>query len=422
VRATLEIKALRGKEVMNRIIFVVAIALGAAGCGTAPGPSGPEACESKVERIDRALAHAAEFLAQKQCEDGGWRSEKYGPFKDGGSLTPPVLNALLRVPLARESFACKKGLDYLTRLVRPDGSVDEGPHGLSYPVYTAALAVIVLSRPDQVALAKARAGWLAYLKARQLTEPLGWSPTDRPYGGWGFSSGLPRKPNPKEEPPALTESNLSATVFALEALRAAGVSASDPALQKALVFVQRCQNCTASAPAADAKFDDGGFFFIYDDAARNKAGAAGTDSAGRQRFRSYGSTTADGLRSLVLCGLAPDHPRVAAARHWLQTNFRADHHPGAYRQDREPNRDAVYYYYCYSVAQALGLLDHGDQKPDEADSRALALVDALLERQHPDGSWENPAVAVREDDPLVATSLAACALASCRDTLARLGP
>jgi hypothetical protein len=38
----------------------------------------------------------------------------------------------------------------------------------------------------------------------------------------------------------------------------------------------------------------------------------------------------------------------------------------------------------------------------------------LLKRQRDDGSWSNPAVLVREDDPLVATSLAMRALADCR--------
>ena len=35
------------------------------------------------------------------------------------------------------------------------------------------------------------------------------------------------------------------------------------------------------------------------------------------RYHSYGSPTADGVRALVRCGLAHDHPRVLAARAWL---------------------------------------------------------------------------------------------------------
>ena len=107
----------------------------------------------------------------------------------------------------------------------------------------------------------------------------------------------------------MTESNLSATVTALEALRAAGITASDPDVRKALLFCERCQNF-GDEPA----FDDGGFHFIYDDGVRNKAGVAGMDRQGRERYVSYGSATADGFRALLNCGLPRDHPRVAAAR------------------------------------------------------------------------------------------------------------
>src|SRR5262249_19120695 len=126
------------------------------------------------------------------------------------------------------------------------------------------------------------------------------------------------------------------------------VAVNDPAVRKALLFIERCQNF-GDEPA----FDDGGFHFIYDDAVRNKAGVAGTDPQGRDRFASYGSTTADGLRVLLLCGLPLDHPRVAAAKGWLETNFNAAAHPGRYAPGREALRPALYYYYACSVAQAL---------------------------------------------------------------------
>ena len=36
-----------------------------------------------------------------------------------------------------------------------------------------------------------------------------------------------------------------------------------------------------------------------------------------------------GCERLLLCGFAGDHPRVAAAWHWVANNFAADSHPGA---------------------------------------------------------------------------------------------
>ena len=139
------------------------------------------------------------------------------------------------------------------------------------------------------------------------------------------------------------------------------------------------------------------------------------DSAGRERYVSYGSTTADGLRALLACGLPLDHPRVAAAREWLQENYSADRHPGRYAKERESARPAVYYYYCCSVAQALKAAGVKELPTEAGKVRwAEVLAEALLQRQRKDGSWVNPAVAVREDDPVVATCLAVTALAACR--------
>ena len=38
------------------------------------------------------------------------------------------------------------------------------------------------------------------------------------------------------------DADLSSTLFAIGALRIAGVAAEDPAIRKALTFVERCQN------------------------------------------------------------------------------------------------------------------------------------------------------------------------------------
>ena len=45
---------------------------------------------------------------------------------------------------------------------------------------------------------------------------------------------------------------------------------------------------------------------------------------------------------------------------------------------------------------------------------AAALTAELKKRQRDDGSWANPVELVRENDPLVATANAVCALAKCR--------
>jgi squalene-hopene/tetraprenyl-beta-curcumene cyclase len=382
------------------------------GCGGARSDSPGQTSEVSesfaiLKRKDRALAAATKYLIDHQDADGAWRSDVYGVFKDGPSLTPLVLDTLLAMPRsARSEAACQKGAEYLARMVRADGTIDEGPHGLSYPVYTAVFAVRALSRPQMAEFRTARDVWLRFLRQRQLTEELGWQPADKPYGGWGYSHQVPRKPKPGEPVLPLTESNLSATTFALEALQAAGCPSDDPAFRKALGFVKRCQNFSDHL-SQDITFDDGGFFFIYDDAVRNKAGTAGKDRYGRERFSSYGSTTADGLRSLIMCGLPLDHPRVRAALAWLERNFEPSIHPGRYAKDREMNRQAVYFYYSLSLAKAFHRAKPSQNWTEE-------MAENLLTRQQENGSWINSAVAVREDDPVVATCLAAQALELCR--------
>jgi squalene-hopene/tetraprenyl-beta-curcumene cyclase len=198
-------------------------------------------------------------------------------------------------------------------------------------------------------------------------------------------------------------------VFAVEALRAAGSPADDPPFGKALTFVRRCQNY---ADNPDPDFDDGGFFFMYGDPLRNKAGVAGIDRTGRERYTSYGSMTADGLRALLACGVPPHDGRVLAARRWLRDHFSAALHPGRFAAGRAAMQASIYYYWCWSLARAL--VTTGDL----VEHRAEALAEELLRRQRPDGAWVNTAFEVREDDPLVATPFAVGALTDARRTLA----
>jgi squalene-hopene/tetraprenyl-beta-curcumene cyclase len=360
---------------------------------------------------DLALAAAVRFLLDRQSPDGAWRSDTYGAFKEGDALTPLVLHTLQAAPTDPAVMAAvRHATAFLAALAR-SGIIDAGPFGLSYPVYTAALTVLALCRAGDAAQETALGAWLAYLRERQLTEALGWQAADPEYGGWGYAAGLPRKPAPGQPAPPYTESNLSATVLAVEALRAAGCPRDAPALAQALGFVCRCQNHAADHAGHDPAFDDGGFYFIPGDPQRNKAGPAGVDGAGRPRFASYGSMTADGLRALLACGLTDADARVRAARHWLEEHFTVAHHPGRFPAARQAIRASVYYYYCWSLAQALTASGADTVATPAGPVRwDAALAEELQRRQHPDGSWSNDAVEVREDDPILATALAAGAL------------
>lgn len=325
------------------------------------------------------LTRGVRFLLTQQSPDGGWRSDVYAQFKDGTALTPLVLTALQDAgPFADTAAERKKASAWVAKFTRPDGTIDEGPDGLPYPVYTAALSVIALSHPECREHLTARGAWLKYLLARQLTEQNGWSPDDAHYGGWGYYPDLPKKPAPGQSVPAqhLLESNLSATTFALDALAAAG-GLTDRVREPAAVCMGRL--------TAD------GIHFVAGDPLRNKAGVI-TDAAGRVKYREYGSVQMDAERAAALLGLP-----------WNRTAGKVafDRHPGDYPPEREANRDAVYFYFARSAAKALG-------------RRAVGLPESLLAKQRADGSWSNPAELVRENDPVLATAYAVSALAECR--------
>ncbi|MGO9113981.1 MAG: hypothetical protein ACLP9L_32595 [Thermoguttaceae bacterium] len=378
---------------------------------SAETPTGGES----ARRADVALQKAARYLVARQSPDGAWRSETYGAMRDGPSLTPLVMSALLFLPQAGAEgrTALGKGADYLAGFVGDDGRLKVQARELLFPVYTAASAsrvlVLVQRSPRNV---RGQQAWLAYLRGRQLNESLGWQPADPEYGGWGYALDVPRKPAPGNPKELLHESNLAATVFALAALRSAKVPAGDPAYAQSLAFVKRCQNFSDDPAAADPKFDDGGFFFIPGDAAQNKAGAAGTDRFGHTRFYSYGTMTADGLRALLRCGLAEDHPRVVAARKWLTRNFSAAHNPGRFAADRAVIQDATWYYWTWAASHAF-LAVHLERfhAGDGLIAWPEAFARELLGRQRPDGSWVNRFTDAKEDDPLISTSWAAAALA-----------
>jgi squalene-hopene/tetraprenyl-beta-curcumene cyclase len=393
-----------------RTLPLLFLAACAAGCPRAapPGPPRP----GLTGRIDRAAAAGVRFLLARQSPDGAWRSDVYGQFKAGDALTPLVLDALLALDRdAPLDGPRRRGSAWLAALAPGGAPADRDP--LIYPSYTAALAVRVLNDPRNAGHARARDAWRSALLRQQLTEQGGWSPADAEYGGWGYAAREPRKPGPGEPRDPLLPPNLSATAYAAAALRSAGGPGVREALAKALRFVGRCQNLPQgslkAAMSSDPAFDDGGFFFLPEDDGRNKAGA-GVDGAGRPRFHSYGSATADGLAALLACGAARDDPRVRAAVAWVRRHAKGRTHPGAFEPVCEAKRPALFFYYAASLASALAALG----EPAAHARLTGELAESLMGLQRPDGSWESPHALVREDDPVVATALALRALAACK--------
>lgn len=354
--------------------FAIVLLLALLGACRQPAgnPSSGSPSASPVSGPEDSIRRGLAFLAEQQSEDGAWRSKVVEPFKDGPSLTPVVLKVFVYTPdtlIGEQGDQIREaGESYLA------GLDEKALSELAFPVYSVSLGAAVLPEGEQ------RKRWLAFLRGHQLTEELGWSPDDIEYGGWGESIKPYRKPADKkpEERANYASPNISNTLFALAALRLSGIAADDPAVQKALKFVERCQNHPG----------DGGFFFSPVNLTQNKA----------KDRNSYGSTTADGLRALSLCGVAADEPRRQAAVKWLAENFEAEQVPGL-----KPD-SPIYFYYCWSLAHSWRYFE----KPDSTQVRELEQQ--LVKLQRADGSWSNSNPQMTENDPLVATSMAVSAL------------
>jgi hypothetical protein len=334
------------------------------------------------------LARAAEYLWSQQADDGGWHSPTYGLLRSGQALTPFVLEALLEIPPGVHSIPQAKvdrALAFIRSKTQSDGALGMADPGIpDYPNYSTALAVSALCRAR-------RPGWemqvqpmVAYLRAQQFTEQNGWHPADPVYGAWGMGGG-------RRTPPDTGHVDLSMTRYVLEALRDAGVPAPDRIFEQALVFVGRCQNFDPAHPVEA----DGGFFFSTTEFDTNKAGQNG------KRFRSYGTTTADGILALLALRRPSDDPRISAARRWLTAHHRDMEVPGFTGAAYQRWPQGLSFYYSSASAQVFRSLGN------EAGS---GLAEGLKRTQRRDGSWANPENLVKEDDPLIATGFAVRAL------------
>lgn len=390
-------------RLLPRMAAVLILSLHLIACAGQSEP--PDPIDVQMRRaLDRGMA----YLESQQRSNGSWRSESYAVHRDGWALTPLALKPLGYAPNTLATLGSwAKGRHFLQGILDEAGNVDPTVT-LSYPVYTASLTIAAMSRAFDEDSAALREACAEMLLAHQLNERLGWQTDDAAFGGWGYSARPLQRPADGAQAP-MFDADLSSTLFALGALRLAGVSADDPAIQDALVFVERCQNFTYGQAS---EFDDGGFFFTPTSDGPNKAGIAGSDAAGRTRFRSYGSMTADGLRALLRCGLSTDDARVVAARSWLDSHFDATANPGDFPEARRTDQASAYFYYAWSYAHAVRLMDTGTMRAADATAveHRRALAESILDRQRADGSWANEFSAMQEDDPIIATSLALGAL------------
>jgi squalene-hopene/tetraprenyl-beta-curcumene cyclase len=357
------------RRLAGGIVCGLVAAVLAAGPAIAAEKTGPDAAKLQASR-ERAI----NFLKTTQADDGSWTSST------APGISGLVTAGLLQAGLSVDDPAAQKALAHLSGFIQKDGGIyyEKSDHR-NYETSICLIAFDAANKDGRYSkiIADAR----EFLKKLQWDDSEGVNKDDVRFGGAGY--GRSQRPD------------LSNTAFLLDALKAAGVKADDPAMQNALVFVSRCQNLESeynTTPFA-SKVNDGGFY--YTPAAGGNSQAGKTDNDG---LRSYASMTYAGLKSMIYAGVKADDPRVKAAVAWLKKHYTLQENPGMGQQ-------GLFYYY-HTIAKALDAmkLDRMEDAHGNKHDWRKELGDHLLSLQSENGGWVNPEQRWMEGDPNLTTA------------------
>jgi len=359
---------------------------------------------------DAVYGKALDFLVSRQSSNGGF-GQIPGEGEGEVGITSMVVRALATAPepfRARGRAAAEKAVGYVLGCQQEDGSFTQGRSGLT--TYRTAMAIAALSAFDRARYAEQIKRAAAFLRTDQLDDGEGLDAKQAQHGGFGYG----------KTGRGGGGADLSNTHIALAALKDAGVPASDPVFQRALVFLRRCQNDSEVNDGVGIKpTGDGGF--AYEPGGRGGE----TNPDGTKSLPSYASMTYAGLLSLAFAGQGDDTRAVRAALGWIRANYTLEENRGlGTRSDPKGGQQGLYYYY-YTFAKCLAARGKGTVATEQGDRRwARDLWDALAARQRPDGSFVNQADGRHwEQDPVLCTAYALNAMADARPFVAApIGP
>ncbi|MDZ7616906.1 MAG: prenyltransferase/squalene oxidase repeat-containing protein, partial [Patescibacteria group bacterium] len=373
-------KAMRFFPVMTLTLVVLAFLAQRSPVGAADATKfGPD-----PDRYQATVDRAVQFLASNQATDGSV-SPQIG-------IGPTALAALsmIRSGVSPDDPQVAKSLEFLREYTQESGGIHAPGSRIS--VYETCIALVCFAEANRDGRYD---GMLKhadrFLRDGQWGENRDKEKSDVYYGGAGYGG--------------MSRPDLSNTAFLIEALKASGAKADDEAIQKALVFISRCQNLESehnTTPFA-GKVNDGGFYYTpvvgrQDEERQTAAGG----------LRSYGSMTYSGLKSMVYAGLNEDDPRVKATVQWIRDHYDVKNNPGM--------GDAGLYYYFHTFAKALdamGVDEVEDANGVKHDWRR-ELAEELASRQQENGSWVNSNTRWMEGDPGLSTAFALLSLSYCR--------
>jgi squalene-hopene/tetraprenyl-beta-curcumene cyclase len=334
------------------------------------------------DTVDKAVA----FLRKSQAEDGSFSKDK------SIGITGVVLAGLLSTGrIDVNDPMIQKALGYIKSQVNTkEGHIAGQNPKQQLKNYVTAVNVLALAAANKQ---NGQFGREVNMAAKFLRE-LQWDEgekigMDNPYyGGFGYDS--------KDRP------DLSNSQMALDALHAAGVPTDDKSMEKARIFVSRCQNFKSEfqkLPWAE-KINDGSFIYNPTET-KNDPGADGA-------MPGYGSMTYAGIKSLIYAGVSKDDKRVQAALAWIRKNYTVDANPGL---PPARSQQGLFYYY-HTMAKCMDVLgmDEFEDVNGVKHNWRRDITQALAKRQSANGSWVNPQDRWMEGDPNLVTGYALMAL------------
>ncbi|MCC7085350.1 MAG: terpene cyclase/mutase family protein [Pirellulales bacterium] len=353
-----------------------------------PSPADESATNVDSKPYQAMVDRGIQALLKAQDADGAFSKQM------GIGVTALAIEALLRNGRTPDDPAVAKALKLLENSLRDDGAI--APTKSRIPNYETCLAISTLSSANQDGrynelLKKAE----KFVKGVQFDEAEDKQTNDLSYGGSGYGRGGSGRPD------------LSNTAFLIDALHDLGRDGNDEAIQKALVFVSRCQNLESqyntTKLAAEGNQDGGFFYTVAEGAGSSPAGQI--DQGG---LRSYGTMTYAGLKSMIYAGVTKDDIRVKAALGWLKKNYTLKENPPL-------GSDGLYYYY-HTLAKCLSAMG----EPLFEDSHGVRhdwrkeIVEELAKRQKENGTWVNTNRKWMETDPNLVTAYSLIVLSYCR--------
>ncbi len=339
---------------------------------------------SLLKEVAHAQKRGLAWLVQQQETDGSWRHHP--------AITALAVTSLVRAKTQPE--AVERGLKFILSNVKTNGAIYGGGESDKYPNYSTAICSMALLAAGKLEYRPTILNGRQFLLASQFDETRGVASTNASYGGIGYGR--------RERP------DLSNMQWALEAIRLTESLDKDPAAkkswdlhwQKAIQFLQRCQNLPAcnDQPWAKATTDAdlGGFIYMPGPPPVSFADEEPKDE--KSPLRSYGSMSYAGLKSYIYADLKKDDPRVAAAVNWLKRNYTLEENPGLGQQ-------GLFYYY-HTLAKALTA--YGDDSFTDTAGKTHdwrhELMKKLVSLQKFEGFWQNDNNRWWENDPVLVTS------------------